>query len=205
MANSDAPHGFKVWGPLLRARYYAVITAPTINIMVQDMVMAGNTGVSSGKLGDVQALEDANIIPATPGDANPLLGVVLACFDEDMDPVNYIAAGEAGDGTVAGYVLVADHPDQQFEAQEDADTAAIAVADIDLNFEIYSPALSAGNTNTGISKQEIDSNTGAVTATIPLRIYGMAYPEVDARGSAGCRWICGINPDCHFWAAGTAI
>ncbi len=206
MANNDTPHGFKIYGQLLRAQLYAVNTAPTINIMVQDMVASGNSGLACTQgHGTMLMIEDANIIPATPGDATPLLGSVLACFDEDMFPVSYIAAGEAGDGTVAGYVLVADHPEQLYEAQEDADTAAIAVADIDLFREIYSPALSAGNTNTGISKQEIDSNSGATTSTIPISIIRMAYPQEDSQGSAGCRWVCKIQNDCHYYGAGTAI
>lgn len=208
MANVDRPHGFTIWGELLRARLYAVNTAPTINVAVGDMVASGNTGLScTGGNGTLLMIEDANVIPSTPGDATPLLGVVLQCYDEKMMPCanapsGYIAAGEVGDGTVAGYILVADHPDQQFEAQADG---AISAADIDLNHEITSATLSAPNSATGISTQEIAAAGSAVTATIPLRLYGQAYPEQDAINAAGCRWICGINPDCHYWAAGTAI
>ncbi len=200
MANVDNPHGFKIYGKLLRANIYAVQTAPTINIMIQDMVGSANAGLACTKgHGTMLLVEDANIIPATPGDASPIIGSVLACFDEYMFPVNYIAAGEVGDGTVAAYVLVADHPDQEFEAQEDGNTAAIAVADIDLNREIYSVALSAGNTNTGLSKQEIDSNSGATTNTIPIQVSRMAYPQEDSQGSTGCRWVCIINKNCHYY------
>jgi len=208
MANIDAPHGFRPWGPVLRARLYAVNTAPTINICVGDLVASGNTGLScTGGNGTLLMIEDANIIPTTPGDATPILGAVLACYDEHMFPCDnapsgYIAAGEVGDGTVAGYILVADHPDQQFEAQADG---AISAAKIDLNHEITSGTLSAPNSATGLSTQEIASAGSNVTATIPLRLYGQAYPELDSIDAAGCRWICGINPDCHYWAAGTAI
>jgi hypothetical protein len=133
-----------------------------------------------------------------------MLGSVLALFDENMVPTPYIAATEVGDGTVAGYALVADHPDQQYVAQEDGDTAAIASADIGLNFSIYSPALSAGNTSTGRSKQEIDSDSHNTTVTIPLTLYGMAYPNQDAVGSAGCRWICQISAATHYYASSIA-
>lgn len=205
MANNDAPFGFKPWGEVLRSRLYAVITAPTINVYTNDMVHGGLDSVAAtGGRGQLMAIEDANIIPATPGDACQLLGAVLACFDENMVPTPYIAAGEVGDGTVAGYVLVADHPMQQFVAQEDGDTAAIEAADIGLNFDIYSPALSAGNSYTGISKQEIDSNSHNVTVTIALRLYAMAYPNVDTIGSAGCRWIVQINPAAHVWGTSQA-
>lgn len=198
MANTDAPYGFKPYGNVLRAQMYGIITAPTINIMHQDLVMCGLTGVATPKLGTIMALEDANVIPATPGDATPLLGSVLALFDEKMDPIEYIAVGRVGNGTIAGYALVADHPDQLFEAQEDGDTTPIAAASVGLNAEVYSPALSAGNTSTGISKQEIDSNSVATTATCALHLVGMAHPETDsitavAATQAGCRWIVTIN------------
>ena len=205
MANNDAPFGFKPWGEVLRSRIYAVQTAPTINVMTNDMVHGGLTSLAcTGGRGEVMIIEDANIIPATPGDAAQIIGSVLACFDENMVPVSYLAANRVGDGTVAGYVLVADHPMQQFVAQEDGDTAAIASADIGLNFDIYSPALSAGNTYTGISKQEIDSDSHNVTVTIALRLFGMAYPNQDTVGSAGCRWICQVNPAAHIWGTSQA-
>ena len=205
MANNDAPFGFKPWGEVLRARLYGVITAPTINVMTNDMVHGGLDSVAATQgRGQMMAIEDANIIPATPGDNAQLLGCVLSCFDQNMVPISYIAATRVGDGTVAGYVLVADHPMQQFVAQEDGDTAAIVAADIGLNFDIYSPALSAGNTSTGISKQEIDSDSHNVTVTIALRLFGMAYPNQDTIGSAGCRWIVQVNPAAHIWGTSQA-
>jgi hypothetical protein len=177
---------------------YGVITAPTINIFHQDLVMCGSTGVATPKLGTIMAIEDANIVPATPGDASPLLGSVLAIYDENFDPISYIAATRVGNGTIAGYVLVADHPDQLFEAQEDADTTPIAAASVGLNVDVYSPALSLGNTGSGVGKQEIDSSSVAVTATLALHLVGMAHPETDsitavAATQAGCRWIVTIN------------
>jgi hypothetical protein len=205
MANNDAPFGFAPWGQVLRARLYAVQTAPTIHVYHQDMVHGGLTSLACTQgHGEMMIIEDANIIPATPGDACMIIGSVLAIFDENMVPAKYIAAGEVGDSTVAGYVLVADHPDQQFVAQEDGDTAAIASADIGLNFDIYSPALSLGNPYTGVSLQEIDSNSHNTTVTIALKLYNMAYPNQDAVGSAGCRWICQINPAAHLWGSSQA-
>jgi hypothetical protein len=205
MANTDAPFGFRPWGEVLRARIYAVQTAPTIGVYTNDMVHGGLLTITcTGGRGDIMIIEDANIIPTTPGDACMLIGSVLSCFDENMVPTPYIAATEVGDGTVAGYVLVADHPFQQYVAQEDGDTAAIAAADIGLNFDIYSPALSAGNTSTGISKQEIDSDSHNTTVTIALKLYGMAYPNQDTIGSTGCRWICQINPAAHIWGSSQA-
>jgi hypothetical protein len=201
MGNTNAPFGFKPFNDVKRAQFYAVQTAPTINVFVGDLVAAGNKGLVTAKLGLVNVIEDANIIPATPGDATPLLGSVLACFDEDMDPISYIAAARVGDSTVAGYILVADHPDQLFYAQVQA---ALSAADLDLNYEIYSPALSAGNTSTGLSKQEIIVAGANTTNTIPIRIYGQ-YGLEDDTTAAYSRVICGINSECHYYGAGSAI
>jgi hypothetical protein len=205
LSNNDAPHGFKIWEKLLGAHYYCVPTAPTINVMVNDLVLADNTSVATGKLGQLQSIYDAAVLPTTTGATNPVIGSVLECFDENMDPVKYIAAGEVGDGTVAGYLLVADDPNQLFEAQEDGATAAIEAADIGLHFEVTSTTLSAGNTTTGLSYQEIDSNAHNTTATIPVKVLRMAYPLEDTIGSAGCRWVCKINPDAHINGQGTAV
>lgn len=205
MPNNDAPHGFRPYGPVLRAQYYAVPTAPTINVMINDLVCSDNTSVASGQFGQLQSIYDAAVLNTTTGDAYPVIGSVLACFDENMDPIKYIAAARVGDGTVAGYLLIADHPQQLFEAQEDGATAAIEAADINLHFEVTSTTLSAGNTSTGLSYQEIDSDSHNTTATIPIKVHRMAYPDQDTIGSAGCRWVCTINPDTHLYGAGTAI
>ncbi len=203
MSNTDAPHGFNVWGELKRARLYAVTTAPVIAFYHGDMVQAENTSAVSKHLGlGITVKEDA-VIGTTDGGTEHLLGAVVAIYDHNMDPLKYMPIGTVGDSTVAGYLLVADHPYQEFEAQGDGE---FADADIDLNYEITVPALNAGDTTTGRSKMEISAASGAaVTATIPLRLYGQAYPLEDSHASAGCRMVCQINPDCHFYGAGTAI
>lgn len=204
MANNDAPFGFKPWGEVLRANIYAVQYQPTIYVFTQDMVHGGLTSINTAKFGYLPIIEDANIIPTPPGGTAKIMGAVLACFDENMVPCTYIAAGEVGDGTTAGYVLLADHPDQMFYAQEDGDTAAIEAADLMLNFDIYSPALSLGNTYTGLSYQEINSDSHNTTVTIALKVIKMAYPGQDTIGSAGCRWVCQVNHAAHFLGSSQA-
>jgi len=204
MANADVDSGFRPWNEVLRARLYAVNTAPTINICLNDIV-ANDTvgGIVSPKLGLVGMVYDTAVLGDTPGDEFLILGSVLACFDENMDPIQYIAATRVGDGTVAGYVLVADHPAQQFVANVGA---ALTATDMDLNYPIDGAALYAPqSTSTGISSQFIKVTNAAVTATIPIRLYGQAYPDVDVYSAAGCRMICGINPDCHQFASGVTI
>jgi hypothetical protein len=203
MANKDIPHGFVPWGEVLRARYYPVPTAPTINICVGDIVASDLSTINSAKLGYVLSVYDAAVLSATPGDEQKALGSVLACFDEDMFPIQYIAATRVGDSTTAGYVLVADHPDQQYEAQGDG---VFTAADLNLNYAITSATLCAPSTFTGLSTQEITAASGnAVTTTIPIRIYGQAYPGEDVISAAGCRMICQINPDCHHFGAAVML
>jgi len=195
-------NGFAVHEKLLRARLYAVQTAPTINISVNDLVCADVKSINSPKLGVGVLVYDAAVMSATPGDEYYIIGAVQECFDEDMNPVKYIAATEVGDGTVAGYVLVADHPAQTYQAVVDA---AITLADFDLNYPVAGEALYAPDTNTKISKQRITTTSAAVTATIPIRLISQLAPGVDSYASAGCRMICMIQPACHLYGAGVAL
>lgn len=202
MANADVPHGFNVWGELKRARLYPVPTAPTIAFYHGDMVQADTTAIVSAKLGLCTTVYDTAVIGATAGDTLHLLGVVVGIFDSDMDPLLYMPVGTVGDSTTAGYLLIADHPYQEFEAQADT---ALTAANLDLHYELTVPALNAGNTSTGRSKQEIAVSGAAVTATIPLKLYAQSHPQEDSYASAGCRMICQINPDCHYYGDGLAI
>ena len=188
--------GFKIWETLLRTRLYAVNTAPTINVCVDDMVGADTAMMSTPKLGLTYYLQDGAVLSSSPGDEFMLIGSVQACFDENMDPIQYIAAARAGDATVAGYVLVADHPDQQFMAVVNA---AITAADADLNYSFAGSSLAAPNTYTKISAQYITTTGAANTVTIPLRLIGQSHPQEDSYALAGCRMICQIQPFCHLY------
>jgi len=203
MANANISFGFSPFETLLRARLYPVNTAPTINICMNDIVAADTTSAAVWpKLGASIMVYDAAVLGDTPGDEFLILGSVLGCFDEKMDPISYLAAGRVGDGTAAGYVLVADHPMQQFIGNV---AAALTLADLDLNYPIDGSALYAPqSTSTGISAQNIKVTNAAVTKTIPIRLKGQAYIE-DTYAAAGCRMICGITPACHYWASDVGI
>jgi hypothetical protein len=203
LSNNDVPHGFNIWGILKRSRLYQVPTAPTIGFYHGDMVQADTTVAAvSAKLGAGKQVYDTAVIGATAGDTLHILGVVVGIFDEDMDPILYMAPARVGDSTVAGYLSIADDPTQLFEAQGDS---AFTLANLDLNYELTVPALNAGNTSTGISKQEIAIAGATVTATIPLTLHGQSHPEDDVYSAAGCRMICSINPDCHVYGDSLAI
>lgn len=199
MANKDVDNGFKLWGPCLRARLYAIPTAPTINICPDDLVAADTTSALSGKLGAVVNIYDTAVLGDTPGDEFLILGAVQAVFDHNMFPMKYMPPATVGDGTIAGYALVADHPDQQYVGN--LGEAALALADIDLRYPIDGKALYAPNsTSIGGSAQFIKTTNAAVTVTIPIVLYAQAYPAEDVYSAVGCRMICGIAPHCHYYA-----
>jgi hypothetical protein len=198
MANNyDRAFGFAPYGPVLRARYYAVGTAPTLYIMHQDIVGNVGTQILTPKYGYLPGIIIAAVIDGTDN----LLGSVLGVFDYKMDPTLYIAPGTVGDGTIAGYVLVADHPDQVYYAREDFDSNAITTAEGSNNADIVSRTISEGNLKTGVSQQMIDSDTAATTAALNLKIYAAHPNDVllvgdDTPGVSeyeGARYICKIN------------
>ena len=200
MSSVDNPSGFQLYGPCLRQRMYAVQTAPTINVFHGDIVVHGGTALTTA-YGSMSIIEDGSV-PDDKG-APTYIGAVTAIFDEDMMPVNYILAAEAGDAAVAGYVMVADHPDQLFIAQEDGVTNAITLSEFGYNAEIQSVAVCLGDTNTGISTQEIASVTAAATATLGLKLH-YPHPDDTIADDTNChaRWICSINE--HFFGTATA-
>jgi hypothetical protein len=198
MANTDAPFGFVPYGKLLSADWYPVVASYATAIFVGDWVEITNTGLVC-KIFDGETRMGVEI-DAT-GAAGDELGAVLAILDHNGDPVKYLPASSAGDGVVAGYVLVADHPLQEYLVQEDGETTPIAAASVGLNVAMISTH--SGSTVTGRSKQEIDSDSVNTTNTLALRIL-RSYKD-DTVGSAYCRWIVQPNPNAHFKSSATAI
>uniref|UniRef100_A0A6M3J2A1 Putative structural protein n=1 Tax=viral metagenome TaxID=1070528 RepID=A0A6M3J2A1_9ZZZZ len=195
MSSIDARFGAQPWGNVLRQRLYAIATAPTLAFYIGDVVGHDGTALSTPH-GTIAALEkDAT---TAGGGAGKQVGAVTALFDEKMDPTPYIAASATGNGTIAGYAMVADHPDQEFLIQEDGDTSSVVVANIGLNADYI--ATTAGSTTTGLSGHELDSNTVNTTATLDLKILDI-HPEdsISAAGAAGnhARFIVRINAHYH--------
>ena len=195
----DAPFGFLPYGPVLRANLYAVQTAPTVAIYHNDIVQHGGTGLAT-KYGTMPIIDDGQ----NPDGRAHLLGSVIAIFDDDMAPVNYLAALEAGDGTIAGYVMVADHPNQLFLAAEDGDTNAIELSEIGFNANIITTH--AGNTYTGVSKQEIDSSSAAADETTNLQLIRPHEDDtVEDDTTPNARWIVRIVEHAFASNDGTGI
>ena len=92
MANQDRPHGFSIYGPLLRSQKFAVDVGETTGIFIGDIVMMEN---------------DGKVAPATAASVAKL-GASLV----------YHAGTLASTGP-ADEVLVASNTNQLFEAQDD--------------------------------------------------------------------------------------
>ena len=116
MANNyDTAKGSPPYEKLLASHYYAIAASTVINFMHGDLVGVSGANLLTPKMGYLPGLATAAVIDGMDN----LAGSVLALFDEDMDPVKYIAATEAGNGVIAGYALVADDPHQMFVGLED--------------------------------------------------------------------------------------
>lgn len=185
---TDAAFGYIPWGPVIRANIYAVVTNNAVAMYRGSVVEASGAALLTPKMGYLQAA-----VGEETGADGSIIGAVLAIFDENMEPVKYLAASTTGDGTIAGYVLVADHPDQLYLAQEDGDTSSLAAADIGSNVEAVG---TTGDTDTGVSLQEIDSNSKNTTSTLAFKLVGIhpddtVYPAAAAGGHA--RFIVKLN------------
>ena len=189
----DAAFGFAVWDKLIRANLYAVNTAPTINVSIGDVVLHGGAHIITAKGGPLADILDSAVPDGNPG----ILGAVISVFDENMDLITgkYIAAGRVGDSTVAGYVMVADSPGQLFVVQEDSTGNAIELAEGGFNCNIISATLCAPNTVTGISTQELDSDSAAATAALQCKIV-RPHP-LDTPAADYCRYIVQLNE--HYY------
>lgn len=87
---------------------------------------------------------------------------------------------------VGAMVLVYDHPDQEFVGQADGADIATGV-DFGLNFDLL-----ATNGSGTQSAHEIDSSTGATTATLPIKVLRL-LPAVDNALGEFAKCIIKIN------------
>ena len=195
MAATDNAFGFECYGPVLRQNLYVVTTAPTLNFFHNDMVhFTGGGGNSiTTPHGYMPIIADDDVITAD----DIIIGSVLSVMDENMNPLLYMAAGRVGAGSIAGYLMVADHPQQKYVAQEDADGNAITATEGTTNAEIFPPTVNLGNTSTGRSKMEIDSTSAANTATLHLRLMRPHPDDIPHVDGTWARYICMIND--HQW------
>lgn len=187
--HGDAAFGLAIWGQMLRANLYCVLTDPTIAFFHGDPVQHGGT-VQTTQFGYIPIVEDGGVV----ADTDLILGAVVGVFSEKMDPLNYMAIGRTGDDTIAGFVMIADHPDQEFLIQEDAAGTPIPAASSEMNVCLEPATTNNGDTGTGISKCELDSSTAATTVTHSCKLRRPHLEDtVPATATYHTRWIVTIN------------
>jgi hypothetical protein len=186
MANINKVNGFRPvrylngapWNG--QARKYIMPASDGTATFVGDLVKLSTAGSDDGYTAVVQATATGAVIGAVVG------------FEVDPADLNTPQYRKASTKRV---VYVADDPNLIFEAQEDGDTDPLETADIGLNVDIV---VGAGSTVTGASGMQIDSTTHNTTATLPLRLLGLAQrPDnenvLSTGGQAYTRWEVKIN------------
>lgn len=135
-------------------------------------VLRSNEYVAGGAVypGDLVKLNsDGRVVAATASDA--LLGVAIGWAS-----------------AAAAKILVADHPDQQIIIQSDS-------ADIDAQTDLglnYNFVATAGDTLYKVSRMELDGDSAATLATLPLRALAVVEGPDNALG-ASVKLRCIIN------------
>jgi hypothetical protein len=129
-----------------------------------------------------------------PGDAVKL---------DSSGRVAVAAASDALCGVAASYasaagedVWVWDHQDQLFCVQAD-DADIDAQTDIGLNYDILA---TAGSSAFKISRMELDSSSGATTATLPLKLLAI---EARPNNALGAQVDCIVKINNHQLSGGT--
>lgn len=190
MANTDAPTGLKPvryrdGAPYNGAsRRYYVAAGESNNIFIGDPVALSGTGATDGTPGIVRATAGAG---SSAGDGP--VGVVVGVENLTSDNLSrtYRPA------STAMYVLVADSPNLLYEIQEDSVGGALTVDAIGLNANFI---IGTGNTATGTSAVELDSNTAATTATLDMRIISLVK-RPDNEVGVNAKWLVSLNN--HPW------
>jgi len=124
----------------------------------------------------MSAAADGNVNVAAAGD-NVILGSNLAYH-----------AASAATATSADPVLISDHPDQLYEAQDDGTQAA---AQLEL-FQGFNHLATTGSTVTFISKHELDISDGGTSTG---GFVGLGFvPRMDNDGTAAnADWVLQLN------------
>ena len=190
MANVNRVNGFRPYRYASGATYNGKVskyrTDGATALFVGDLVKLSTTGTSNGF---------RTIVQAAAGDA--VCGVVVG-FQPDYSNLN---AAPYRVGSTDRIAFVVDDPDVLFVAQEDGAVDPLEQPDLGLNVNFV---VGSGNTTTGQSGMQIDSDTHAVTATLPLKLMEVVQSpdnEFPSGGQAYVRWVVKLNN--HQLAAGT--
>ena len=149
--------------------------------------------------GTADAAGIPTIILATAGTGNQILGPIVSGagalvfggqYGVPADTPIVIPATKSR----SYYVLVCDDPNVIFEAQEDGLVTPLVAGDTGNNVNLIS-----GANNGYISGWQIDSDSKATTATLQLKLMGLAYAPKQPANAFGqyAKWLVMINNHCY--------
>lgn len=203
MANVSKVAGLKPVGYLNgspwngQARKYYVPATNATAIYVGDPVTLTGDGDTNGVPGVVTGAAGAAIIGVVVGVVVAEAGVSLVAGTLDLTRRSLPVS-------TAGYVLVADDPNIIFEVEEGVSGGAgtaLTSAAIGLNANLV---LKAAPTATyQDSGWVVDNSTEAATATLNVKLLGLAQREDNAFGAAA-KWLVKINNHVFGASTGTA-
>lgn len=182
MANLNQPAGFKPIRQQSAApnsgggnRYY-VGTGDANNIFIGDPVDDSGSGDAFGVPG---------VVRATAGSGGYTRGVVIAIENRTSDNLSrtYRPASQAM------YLIVDDNPNSEFEIQEDSGGNSLDQTAIGSNIDFV---IGTGNTTTGISAAQLNSDTADTTNTLQCRVLRFVQRPDNEIGNYG-KWIVKFN------------
>jgi hypothetical protein len=194
MANADRPSGLSPvkhlngapWNG--QANVYCIPAASTSGFAIGDPVISG---------GDA----DANGVPtiALAAATGAIRGVIVGLGTKESlmaNPSNLDSTVRpAAAQSIDWYAMVVDDPMVVFEAQEVSGGTALTSAAVGLNTN-----LTLGTNNGYVSGWEVDNATEATTATLQVKLLGLARRRDNAFGEHA-KWLVKINN--HELNAGT--
>lgn len=183
MANDDKPAGLKAIGTLSGADYHGKLRRVTfaagdaVAAFVGDLVKLTGTVDATGK--------KPVVAQSAAGDAS--IGVIASFIpiegDEGSLTTNYRPASTAQDA------LIYWGQDVLYVIQEDSVGNDIEITEAGLNCNVI---VGSGDTTTGISAMELDSDSAASTNTLNLRLHTVHDRPDNALGT-NADWVVSIN------------
>lgn len=193
MANANRPSGLSPvrtitgapWNQ--QANLYSIAAGYATALAIGDPVISSGTADSNGVPGIALA--------AATG---PIRGVIVGLGKYEglmANPSNLDSTIRPASDPAEWFAMVVDDPNVIFEVQ-DSGATPLAAADVGLNTDLV-----LGANNGYVSGWTVDGTTKAVTATLQVRLLGLARRQDNAFGQYA-KWLVKINA--HELAAGTA-
>lgn len=182
MANADAATGLAPVRYLSGAVYTGAVNK--YHVPASD-----GTAIYKGGLVKMTGDADADGIPGVTGNVvtgDAVIGVVVNVMPVDRSSTIYREA------STERYVFVADDPNLVFEIQEDSEVAAMAAANVGQVADLT--GITSGNTFTGLSSMEIDSDTATAAGdgTQDVLIWGLVQRPDNEIGNQA-KWLVRLN------------